>query len=123
MGKPRSRVAEEARQAQQKSAELQRRIRNLSDKLSNPDKHFTPPPVADERSSSNVDRFRRYFSLDRVGAPVEKRKPTRSEMRAQRNRAIVWIMVAFVALMWLSGKGCARNAHPTAPGSWSNSSR
>ena len=105
MGKPRTRVAEEAKEAQQKSAELQRRIRQLSDKLSDPDKHFAPaPPPAAGPSQTNVDRFRRYFSLDRVGAPVEKRKPTRAEMRAQRNRTIVWIMVAFVALIWVFGK-------------------
>ncbi len=101
MGKPRSRVAEEALEAQQKAAELQKKIRHLSKQIAAPEKHFAPKP--DERTQSNAERFRRYFSLDRVGV-VEKRKPTRAEMRAQRNRAIVWIMLAFVALIWIIGR-------------------
>jgi hypothetical protein len=100
MGKQRSRVAQEAREAQQRAADVQRKIKELNEQISNPQKHFLPK--ADERTQSTVERFRRYFTVDRAAAI--QRKPTRSEMRAQKNRAIFWAALAFIIIIYVSMK-------------------
>ena len=101
MRKHRSRVAEEAKEAQQKSAEVEQKIRELSDQISNPKKYFGEPK-ADDRTKSTVERFRRYFVVDE-GTHIEKRKPTRAELRAERNRAIFWAVVAIFLLILILG--------------------
>jgi hypothetical protein len=104
MSKDRSRVAQEAREAQQRAAEVQKKIRDLSTQLSDPQKHFAPKP--NEKTQSTVERFRRYFNLDATSDRIEKRKATRAEMRAQRNQAIVWTLVALFVIAWMIGGGC-----------------
>lgn len=101
MSRKPSRVAQQAREVKNQAAELEKKIRRLSTEISNPQKFLTPQ--TDERSQSAVDRFRRYFRLDQVGA-VERRKPTRTEMRAYRNRAIFWTVLAFIVLIWIVGQ-------------------
>lgn len=100
MGKQRTRVEEEAREVEQRAAEVERQIKQLATQVSNPQKYFRKP---DERSRSAAERFRRYLGAGGV-TTVEKRKPTRAEMRAQRSKAIVWLIVAFIALIWMIGK-------------------
>lgn len=96
-----SRVAQEAREAQQRAQEVQRKIKDLSTQIANPQKYFTPKP--DERSQSTVERFRRYFALIRPESRAETRKPTRAEKRAQRNTTIVLAILAFILLIWVVG--------------------
>ena len=102
MGKRDSRVAQEAREAQQRAQEVQRRIKELSTHIANPQKYFTPKP--DERTRSTVERFRRYFALDKLTSRVEKRKPTRAEMRAMRGRAVTWAILAIILGMLVLGQ-------------------
>jgi hypothetical protein len=97
MDKNPSRVAQEAKEAARRSAEVEKKIDKLSDQLANPDKHFSR---RDERTQSAVERFRRYFSVDHT---KERRKPTRSEMRAQRTRALVWACIA-IFLLFVVGR-------------------
>ncbi len=101
MAKNQSRVAQEAREAGQRAAQLQRQIKKLSSQINNPEKHFVPK--SDEGARSAVEKFWRYFTANR-GAVVGRRKATRGEMRAQRNRAIFWAVVAFIATVVV----CAR---------------
>jgi len=101
MAKNQSRVAQEAMEAERQAAQLQRQINKLSSQINNPEKHFVSK--SDERAQSAVEKFWRYFTTNR-GAVVERRKATRREMRAQRNRAIFWAVVAFIATVVL----CAR---------------
>ena len=93
MGKPPSRVAQEAQEVGQRAAQVQKEIRELKTQLLNPQKHFGKR--SDERTESAIQRFRRYFTVYRTSA-TERRKPTRAEARAQRARAIFWATVAFV---------------------------
>jgi hypothetical protein len=102
MGRSRSRVSKEVRSVEKRTADIEKQIRALSDQISHPSKHFSPQP--DPRSQSHVERFRRYFKLDTTGQPTVKRKPTRNEMRIQRNRAIFWAMLALIALIWVVGR-------------------
>ncbi len=102
MRKRDSRVAQEAREAQQRAQEVQRKIKQLSTHIANPQKYFTPKP--DERTRSTVERFRRYFALDRITPAVEKRKPTRAEMRSHRSWAITYSIIAFIVLMYVLGQ-------------------
>lgn len=102
MAKPPSRVAQQSHEAEQQARELERKVRELSTQIANPQKYFAKKP--DERVASTVVRFRRYFMLDRASSRVEKRKPTRAEMRGQRNRAIVWLMSAAIIIFWVLGK-------------------
>lgn len=88
-----SKVAQEARDTESRAAEVKKKISELSEQLSNPEKHFTKKH---EPSQSSVERFRRYFSVDR--GVINKRKATRAEMRAQKTRAIVWLCIAFFLL-------------------------
>jgi hypothetical protein len=96
-----SRVAQQAREAKQQAAALEKKIRQLSTEIANPQKYLNPP--TDDRSQSAMDRFRRYFRLDQV-SNVERRKPTRMELRAYRNRAIFWTVLAFILLIWIVGQ-------------------
>jgi hypothetical protein len=91
--KPPSRVAQEAKEAQSRAAEVKKKINELTEQIENPEKHFSKKH---EQTQSSVERFRRYFSVDR--GVLAKRKPTRGEMRAQRTRAIVWLCIAFFLL-------------------------
>ncbi len=102
MRKRDSRVAQEAREAQQRAQAVDRKIKELSTHIANPQKYFTPK--LDERTQSTVERFRRYFFLDKVVSRVEKRKPTRAEMRAHRSRAVTWAILAFIFMMLVLGK-------------------
>ena len=101
MGKPRTRVAQQAAEARQRSAEVQQKIKMLSTQISNPQKYFGPPP--DSRTRSAAELFRRYFMVG-GGVSVHRRKPTRAELRAQRTRAIIWAMSALILLMWVCGR-------------------
>lgn len=101
MAKQRTRVAQQAQEAREKSAEVQQKIKKLSVQLSDPDKYFTKKP--DERSRSTLELLRRYLSANR-SAPTEKRKPTRKELRIQRTRTITLIMLALFLLVWMLGK-------------------
>ena len=101
MTKKNSRVAHQARDAKAQAAEIEKKIRQLSSHIANPQKYLTPRP--DARTQSTVERFRQYFNLDSAGA-VPKRKPTRAELRGQRTRAIVWATIAFFVLAWMIGK-------------------
>jgi len=101
MAKKPSRVAQQAREAKNQAAEVEKQIRRLSTQIAQPKKYLVSHP--DIRTQSTLERFRRYFNLD-AGVAVPKRKPTRVEMRAQRNRAIAWTMVALFVLAWLIGK-------------------
>lgn len=101
MGKPRSRVEQEAREARQKAVEVERKIKELSSQILNPEKYFKPR--ADERTQTTVEKFRRYFVAVR-GVSPKKRKATRVEMRAERTRAVVWMLIAVMAFAWILGK-------------------
>lgn len=101
MSKERSRVAQEAQEAQKRSDEVQKKIKELSTKISNPEKYFAPKP--DERTQSTVERFRKYFALDKPVTHIESRKATRSEMRTQRNRALAWCILAILCIIWIGG--------------------
>ena len=101
MTKKTSRVAQQARDAKAQAAEIEKKIRQLSSHIANPQKYLVAR--TDVRTQSTVERFRQYFNLDAAGA-VPKRKPTRAELRGQRNRAIAWAMVALFALVWMIGK-------------------
>ncbi len=102
MAKPTSRVVRETRETEKRSQELRRKIKQLSTQISNPQKYFARKP--DETNQSTVERFRRYFALDRAFPRIEKRKPTRAEIRVQRNRAIIWSIIAFIIAFWVLGK-------------------
>lgn len=97
MAKQRSRVAQEAREAQQRAADVQRKIKELNEQISNPQKHFIPK--SDERTQSTVEKFRRYFTMDR--ATAIHRKPTRAEVRNHRNIAIFWAVLAFIVIIYV----------------------
>lgn len=101
MRKPRSRLEKEAFETQKKAVEVDRKIKELSTQISNPDKYFRKK--SDERTQSTVERFHKYFTQQSVTV-VEKRKPTRKELRAERNRAVLWALIALLTLMWLAGK-------------------
>ncbi len=103
MGKPRSRVEQEALEAKKQAAEIQQKIDQLSAKLSNPEKHFAKK--ADPRTESTIDRFYRYFAATSA-ATTEKRKPTRAEMRSTRNQTVLWWLIAIILLVWALGKSC-----------------
>ncbi len=100
MGKPPSRVAAEAREARRRARALDRKIRELSRQIAHPERHFERVP---DKPLLSTDSFRRYFAAGRA-EPVERRKPTRAELRKIRNRAILWAVVALIALIWLLGK-------------------
>jgi hypothetical protein len=99
MDKNRSRVAQEAKDAERRADEVEKKIHKLSEQIADPERHFSRK---DDRTQSAVERFRRYFTVDR--SIHLKRKPTRSEMRAQRTRAIVWVLIAGFLLIFVSGK-------------------
>ena len=103
MGKPRSRVEQEALEAKKQAVEIQKQIDQLSAKLSNPEKYFTKK--ADPRTASTVERFYRYFGAASAAA-TEKRKPTRAEMRAARNQTVLLWLIAIILLFWAFGKSC-----------------
>ncbi|MDD2710857.1 MAG: hypothetical protein PHV34_22995 [Verrucomicrobiae bacterium] len=96
-----SRLSLEAREAKSRAAELEKKIQRLSDEIVHPQKYMAAR--SDGRSQSAVDRFRRYFRLNEASA-AELRKPTRAELRAHRNRAILLTVVAFIVLIWVMGK-------------------
>ena len=100
MVKHRTRVAQQAQEARQRSAQVEQKIKELSTQISNPQKYFAPK--SQERAPTAVDLFRRYFVAQR--AVIQKRKPTRRELRVQRSWAIIWVMLAFVALMCVLGQ-------------------
>ncbi len=100
-GKHSSRIEEEAQEVKKKSAEIEQKIKQLSAQISNPKKYFGDSKD-DKRAQSTVEHFRRYFMLDQ-SMPVEKRKPTRAELRAERIRAIFWAVVAFFLLILIIG--------------------
>jgi hypothetical protein len=107
MDKNQSRVAQEAKEAERRSAEVQKKIHHLSEQIANPEKHFSRK---NDRTQSAVERFRRYFTLDQA-THIEKRKPTRAEMRVQRNRAIAWVMIAFILLFFVFLRICKMVFH------------
>jgi len=100
MTKKISRVEQQAREAKAQVADIEKKIRQLSTQISKPQKYLVAKP--DARTRSTLERFRTYFKLDAASAVV-RRKPTRIELRAQRNRAIAWAMVAIFFLVWLIG--------------------
>ena len=109
-----SRLEQEAREARQRVAEIQKKSRGLAAQISNPLKHFGPP--RDERTRSAMDRFSRYFSAGQETA-AQKRKPTRAELRGERTRAILCAIAAFIVIIWAFGsyfQHCSAR-HPATP--------
>lgn len=93
-----TKVELEAQEVKQRSAEVEKKMRQLATQISNPEKYFKPK---DERSQSAVERFRRYFTFEHSKSIEKKRKPTRAEVRIQRNRTIAWMLLAFICLIWV----------------------
>ena len=102
MFKPLSRVAREAREVEKRAQELHRKIKQLSTQIASPQKYFGKK--SDRLTQSTVERFYRYFAWNRASLKIKKRKPTRAETRAQRNRAIIWSILASIFIFWVLGK-------------------
>lgn len=95
-------MAEEARTARKRGAELERKIRRLSVQMSNPKKYFAEK--SDESSLSATERFQRYFAFQTGGRGALRRKPTKAQMRTYRNSAIFISIIAFVMLLMVGGR-------------------
>lgn len=102
MGRSKSRVAEEARAARRREAELKRKIQRLSVQMSNPRKYFVEK--SDETPLSATERFRRYFTFQTGQKTALRRKPTKAQMRTYRNGALFVSIVAFIMLLMVGGR-------------------